>query len=387
MSLEIITKAIEEHGAAVDGLKKSVEEKSGQLERRLTEVEGVKKLLEDTLKKSARPGLTAAGIDGGETNIATKFADSEQFGSFAKGLPSTGRVPLDGVSIKALANAGRGVSGSTDYSVQPARADGLFNNPQRALTLLDVLPTLPVTVGTFEYMQIDGYTNNAAFQVQEGALKAETSFPTKIVQAQVSTIAHWIKASVQVLADAPALTQQIDNLLRYGLLAKLEAEVVSGAAGTGKIKGLIEHATDFTPVGTPTAADAIGQAVVNLNANGWVAGVIVLNPADWFAIASERASTGNGQYVLGSPRDPSPPSLWGVPVVTTPSLAAGTALVLDPSQVAVLDRVQPTMLASRDDGTNFTSNLVTILAEMRAGLAVFSPGAVLAVDIAPAPAG
>lgn len=381
MSLEIITKAIEEHATAVAGLQKSVEEKSANIEQRMAGFEGIKKQLEDTLKKSQRPGLSRASTDEVGTGIVAQFSESQQFGAMAKGLPSTGRVPMEGVSIKALTNTGRGVSGSTDYSIQPQRVDGLFNNPQRVLTLLDVLPSLPVSVGSFEYMQLNGYTNNAAFQTLEGDAKAETDLPTVVVQAQVSTIAHWIKASVQVLEDAPALTQQVDNLLNYGLLAKLEAEIVSGVAGTGKIKGLIEHATEFSVTGTPGAADAIGQAVVNLNANGWLAGVIVLNPVDWFAIASERAGTGDGQYILGSPRDPSPPSLWGVPVVTTPSLAAGSALVLDPFQVAILDRQQPAMMASRDTGANFTSNMVTILVEMRAGLAVFSPGAVLVVDI------
>ena len=106
-----------------------------------------------------------------------------------------------------------------------------------------------------------------------------------------------------------------------------------------------------------------------------------MNPVDWFIISSERDS--EGQYVLGSPRDPSPPALWNVPVVTTPSLAAGTVLVVDPAQVAVLDRQLPSLMASREDGTNFTTNMVTLLAEMRAGLAVFSAGAVLAVEITP----
>lgn len=377
MSMEIITKAIEEHGQAVVELKKSVDEKNASLEARINSI----------LKKQNRPGISAPAeeLDDGGDGIAAKFAGTEQFQALAKGLPSSGRVPMDGISIKALTNTGRGVAGSTDYSVQVQRAEGLYNNPQRALTLLNVLPSLPVTVAAFEYMQLNGYTNNAAFQTEEGLLKAETGLPTQVVQAQVATLAHWVKASVQVLADAPALTQQVDNLLRYGLLAKLEAEIVSGAGGTGKIKGLLEHATEFTPAGAGTPAEAIGQAVVNLNANGWAAGVIVLNPADWFGIASARDTS--GQYVLGSPRDPSPPSMWGVPVVTTPSLASGSALVLDPGQVAVLDRMQPVMLASREDGTNFTSNMVTILAEMRAGLAVFAPGAVLVVDIAPAPAG
>jgi hypothetical protein len=39
--------------------------------------------------------------------------------------------------------------------------------------------------------------------------------------------------------------------------------------------------------------------------------------------------------------------------------------------------------SSREDGSNFTTNMVTTLAELRAGLAVFSPGAVLSVDLTP----
>ena len=68
--------------------------------------------------------------------------------------------------------------------------------------------------------------------------------------------------------------------------------------------------------------------------------------------------------------------------MTTPSLAAGTVLVLDVQQVSILAREEVTVMASREDGTNFTTNLVTMLAEMRAGLAVFSAGAVLKVALA-----
>jgi hypothetical protein len=44
----------------------------------------------------------------------------------------------------------------------------------------------------------------------------------------------------------------------------------------------------------------------------------------------------------------------------------------------------PILQASRHDGNNFTQNMTTLLAELRAGLAVFSTGAVLSVDISPA---
>ena len=86
MSMEIITKAIEEHGEAVAGLKKSVEEKSAALEQRVSGLEGIKKLVEESLKKGQRPGLSPSGLETEATDLAAKFASSDQFGAFAKGL-------------------------------------------------------------------------------------------------------------------------------------------------------------------------------------------------------------------------------------------------------------------------------------------------------------
>ncbi|MES1924712.1 phage capsid family protein [Salinisphaera sp. T31B1] len=104
-----------------------------------------------------------------------------------------------------------------------------------------------------------------------------------------------------------------------------------------------------------------------------------MNPADWFTVTSERAT--DGQYILGTPRASMPASLWNRTVATTPSIPAGRVLVMDTSQTAVLDRQQPVLMASRLDGNNMTTNMITILAEMRAGLAVFSTGAVLSLDL------
>jgi hypothetical protein len=65
--------------------------------------------------------------------------------------------------------------------------------------------------------------------------------------------------------------------------------------------------------GTCCASPDIGPALTDLKAAGWNPNVIVMNPRDWFAIESERANDGDGKYVIGTPRDPAPPSLWGTP--------------------------------------------------------------------------
>lgn len=349
-------------------------------------IQGLKDRLQDLEQKSARRGAPSG--PGGEDAIvkmADAFTKSGQFEALKSGSPTTGRVTVENVAIKSLTNAGQGVAGSTSYSATAQRQPGLYNDPRRDLSLLDYLPSLPASSATFEYMQIKDYTNNATEQEEEGAQKAQTSIDAELETANIATVAHWTRASKQVLDDTPALGQQIGNLLNYGLLEKLESRLIAGPGGKGKIKGLIGYAVPHVVVGTLKPVDAIGQAVTAMKTSGWQARLIIMNPDDWFSISSERDA--DGQYVLGSPRDPAPPVLWGVPVITSGSMPAGTVLLLDTTQVAMLDREQPTLMLSREDGNNFTSNLVTLLAELRAGLAVFSTGAVRSVDISDASGG
>lgn len=392
-AIDLVSQAIEEHGKAVKEMRSDFEKEIHGVRQEIRYALGAGGSALTALRNGNREGFEE--MDGTVTDLRKKhaprdigrmvkaFTESEQFGHLAGGAPSTGRVALEGYSVKSITNAGQGVEGSTGFSVQPQRADGIFNDPRREMTLLSVLRTLPVQTGTFEYVKLGNYVNNAAFQIEEGEEKQETTVPTDVVETKVATIAHWCSASAQVLSDEPALEQQIGNLLGYGLLARLESEIIAGPGGQGRIKGLLELASEYTGPGVGEAADIIGEALTEMSANGWRPGVIVMNPTDWFSIISERAASGDGQYVLGSPRDPAPPSLWGVPVVTTPSIGADTALVIDPEQVALLDRQAPTLMMSREDKANFTSNLVTILAELRAGLAVFADGAVLKLDLNP----
>lgn len=414
MSNEIVLKALDEHGKAMEGFRSEIKSEIARTHDRINQVQRFAESNLGVGSGSAKSILLAAeGIPPGGyqnmntgdihdasgrvmkrhknnsegTNLLVKsFTESAQFQALAEGANSTGRVQMDGINIKALTNAGQGVAGSTGYEVQPQRAEGLYNDPRRRLTLLDVLPILPVTASSFEYVKLTNYVNTAAFQTEEGQQKAEANFEMVPETANIATVAHWTKASVQVLDDAPALGQRLMSLLEYGVLAKLESEIIGGAGGKGQISGLLTLGTVAPePLSVNGAlldeAERIGHAVNELQSNGWNPGLIIMNPRDWFLISSVKAS--DGQYILGSPRDPAPMSLWNVPVVVTPSLARNTAIVLDPSQVAILDRQLPTLAASREDGQNFTTNMVTILGELRAGLAVFAPGAVLLVDLAP----
>lgn len=310
-----------------------------------------------------------------------KFMDSEQLRAVLAGAPSTGRFEVK-ASLpqirKALLSFQGAQTTTNQYDVAPQRDLGLYNDPRRVLTLLDVLPTLRASSNAVEYIRLDStFAHAAALQAYESDAKAEQSVPTVPITAKIATIATWIRASRQVLTDAPQLERQVGDLITYGCLKKYEAQVV---AGSGDISGLWTAGTALTTTGAQ--ADRLSSAIAQMQANGWNPGLIVLHPTDWHEIRTERGTSNDG-YVASGWNQPAAPSMWGLPVVVTPSLTANNALVIDPSQVALLDRESPQIMVSREDATNLTSNMVTILAELRAGLAIFSPGGVGKVTLSP----
>src|SRR5882672_203209 len=76
-----------------------------------------------------------------------------------------------------------------------------------------------------------------------------------------------------------------------------------------------------------TAADTLALAKAQvLTASGFAADGYVLNASDWEHLRLMKTTT--GEYFAGVPfGPPTPPMLWSLPVVPTPRLAAGTALV------------------------------------------------------------
>lgn len=369
MSLELLTKSIDDHGKAVADLARKHDETK----------EIAEKALESVQNMEMKGVKLRGGFGGSKTDAIGVFVKSQGMADIRNGAKDTGRVELPSLSIKTLVNAGRGQTGDSQYQGVTERAAGVFNDPRQSLQLLDALRSIPVSGGTYEFTQLKSFTNNADYQVLEGTLKAESNMELQQAVANVDTIAHWTRASVQVLDDEPSLQTYIGNLLGYGLLAKLEDAVINGQGGTGKILGLVKQALAFTPTASDSPVDRIGAAAAEMKAAGWRPSMVIMNPLDWFDV--DKSKNANGEYLLGGPQSPAPASLWRNGVIETPSMARGQALLLDAAQVAILDRMRPVLIASRFDRDNLVTNLVTLLSELRAGLAVFAPAAVRLVPL------
>ncbi|WP_018262367.1 phage major capsid protein [Methylobacterium sp. WSM2598] len=364
--LDAVIRAIEDNNRAVDARLKSVEQLTSG-------VAGISDQLTELEQKMARPrglGTTAAPLSWGE-----EFTASPELKAFAQETSRPGRLRLEmKTTITSATNSGGRLT-------TPTR-DDVVTLPKRPLVVRDLLPVIPVSSGSVEYPKQTTRTNNAAIQAAEGDAKAESAYAFDIATTPIRTIAHWVPASRQILEDAPQLAGIIDSELRYGLAVREDAQLLSGDGTGSNILGLIPQATAYSAPFTmtaPTMLDQVALAVLQCSLADFPPDGIVMHPSDWMRICLIKDA--GGLYLIGAPGSNTPKTLWGLPVVTTTSIAADKFLVGAFQQAATLyDRWAPRVEVSTEHADFFTRNLVAVLAEERIGLAVKRPAALVYGD-------
>lgn len=338
---------------------------------------------EQFIVKLETGGGFAGSISGADHSpVAAQFTqaltESTAFQSLSDWNVGTCRAKVGASLRAALTNEQGGSSGSAYIPSQPERG-GIVSPALRPLRLLEALPSRPTDKDAVEFVQLNS-TGDADEQILEGDEKAEIDFEGELVRAEIVTIAGHTTASRQVLSDHVALQQAIDQVIRHKLLARLEHQLINGQGGQGKILGLIAQATAFLPTIGTTPADIIGESLTRQADAGYLPGLVVMNPLDWYRIQITK-TTDDDEYIFGSPTMPVPPSLWNTAVVRTPAMPEGQALTIDSMHVSVLDREQPSVMLSNSHKDYFTRNLVAILGELRAGLEVRDGFAVYRMDL------
>lgn len=331
------------------------------------------RLLDIEQKQARRADLAASG---GQT-VGEMFASSDTFKKLAEDRKGTARMAFKDLGLNAavtnVTSSTTGTGGAGD-GIRPDRIAGIITPPNRTMTVRNLLMPGRTGSNSIEFVQETGFQNMAA-PVAEGASKPQSDLALDLVTTNVRTLAHWIKASNQVLADIPLLQSYIDGRLRYGLQYVEEQQLLAGD-GTGQnLLGLIPQATAYNTGLTGVddqQIDLIRKAMLQVRIAEYRASGVVLNPIDWANI--ETLKDGNGRYIFGDPNGLRPPSIWGLPVVDTNALPQGHFLVGAFNMAAqVFDREDANVQVSTEDADNFTKNMVTIRAEERLALAVFRP--------------
>jgi HK97 family phage major capsid protein len=295
---------------------------------------------------------------------------------FKAWLGETGSTPSGKIRVEiknAVTELGSG-EGAAGEIIIPQRIPGWVTPPNRILTIRDLLPAGRTTSNAVDFVQETGFTNSAA-PVAEGAQKPESSLEFTLRTAPVRTIAHWLQASKQVLEDIPQLESYINTRLTYGLKLVEEEQLLAGD-GTGQnLLGLIPQATPYdrtrSKVGD-TRIDIVRRAMTQLRLSQYQPDAVVLHPTDWEDIELTKNSLGS--YIWANPRGLLGPTLWGLPVVESTSLAPGEFLVGAFKIAAqIWDRDDVQVDISTEDRDNFIKNMVTIRVEERLALVVYRP--------------
>ena len=344
-------------------------------------------------------------------SIGQMFIESPEFKTLNGGrngvnmvAPWQAALSLTSYNVKDVYSA---LPSGTPSSFGTIQRDAMVLPPTRTKRVRDLFPTRTTTSAVIEYFRQIGFTSvanaptNSASSVAERnagdtafGLKPQSSFSFVGEQAAVRTLAHWEAAHRNVLADEPQLRSIIDNELMYGLRLLEDNQILNGNGSGENLRGVLQTAgiQDYSwsegatlPV-KDTKADALRRAATLSYLAYYEPSGIVMHPNDWEDI--ELTKDSNGQYLIAvSVAMGGEPRVWRMPIVDTPAIAEGTALVGAFGTGAQLyDREQASIRISEQHSDFFVRNAVVILAEQRLALAVKRPEAFVKVTFDNAPA-
>ena len=378
--LESGLKALSEKQVA---LEKSMEQYHGQLDEK-SKVDGevrseVKTLAEEFAKINAEVNAIGQKMTEGfkaqedreVVSAGGEFIKTEQFKQF---LGANSRNAVIRVEVKNTV-----LSDST--TVFPTQRPGVIQGDFAPLTIRQVLPSIAVSSNMVEALREASWTNDAAF-VSQGAAKPESDITFEQYNVPVQTVAHWIKVSNQLLADAPAIASYIDTRARDGLAQRVDAQLLNGNGTAPNLSGLTDtgNFTAYTAVAGDLLVDAINRAKYQLWAIGRAPDTVVVNPADWGVMERTREGAGTGMYLYGLPGTFGNANPFGVRIVLSNNMAAGKFLIGQLNGSALVYNRSGAVVEMGYVNDDFTKNLVTIRVEERLGLGVDRPTGLLYGD-------
>ena len=360
--------ALDAHGAAIETAIKKFEGQIGEQGRAQADVSAEVKALaqkfEDAVTEITQKSEAATKSDILDLTAGAEFIKSGAF----KALQDGGQKARIEVKNTVL---------STGATAFPMQRPGTIAGNFLPLTVRQLIPTIAVTGNAVNSLRELSWVNSAA-EVSQGASKNESDITFENYDVNIRTVAHWIKVSNQLLADAPAIAAYIDTRLRDGLAQRVEMQIIKGDGTSPNLSGLTKSGnyTAFTATSGDNLIDSINKAKYQMWATGNLPDTVIVNPADWGAMERAREGAGTGQYLAGAPGTESFMSPFGVRVVLSNHVTAGNFIIAALNTSTTIFQRQGAVIEMGYVNEDFTKNLVTIRAEERLGLAVDRPAGV-----------
>lgn len=258
----------------------------------------------------------------------------------------------------------------------PQRLDVIAAAPRLPFGVRQLIPQGRTSAGAVEYIEETTFTNSAAVVAEQAPKpKSDKTFVGRT--SVVRTIAHYFKMSKQTFDDLPFLATQVENNGIYGVQIVEDNQLLNGSGAPPNLQGFntVATAAPVSGAADATLVDAVGVAVFDLAAKGYIADGSVLNPADWGLVAMMKNAQGN--YIFANPMEyTSGGRLWGTKMVLSANQAAGTFLAgAFQGNSQLLDREDVNVQVATQNEDDFIHNMVTILVEERLALVIYQPKA------------
>lgn len=293
------------------------------------------------------------------------------------------------ISTKAdTINKSPAANSITRNTITPAYQAGMVTMPDQPLQIEQLIPHIPVSVDAIEYTK-EGSVTDGSKIVAEGEKLGETTVTNPTLHtANCVNIGAYTVVTHQLLTNESALAAFIETKMQYKLKLNIENQLVNGNGTSTQLGGLL-HEGNFTdkttavqgklPKSGATLLDFALLLKTEFEKQYIVPERLLLNPDDWTQLALLKDAYGH--YILGGPQLLATKNLWGLPVMTTPFVAAGKYILGNFTLGATIyDREALDFRISDSDGENFKSMLYTFRVNRRLGFAVENPLAIFAGD-------
>jgi HK97 family phage major capsid protein len=338
--------------------------------------------VETELKRFQAEGDSPEFKTAGDIFVTSEIFDGLKSAGRGTGMPLT----IDTKDITSLPT-------SAGALIRPDRDPEVYRNPNRPTRIRDLIPSIPTSSGSVEFMRQSAFTNNAAPQGTvagqgggEFVAKAQSNLTWELVVESIKTVAHWVPASRQALSDAPQLKSLIDIDLEYGLDLESDVQLLLGDGSNQNMTGLLvdadvsnvgEIANGTAPADVPAAMiDHIRAAVTECQTNEYYnTNGVVLNPVDWEILETAKATDGH-YLMISMPGPGAEERIWRMPVIITNAMPADNFILGDWMMGAkIYDREQKEIRVSESHADYFVKNGVAILAEERYSMVIPRPKA------------
>lgn len=304
-----------------------------------------------------------------QKSLGQQFVEHPNFANVHGAARKNVQVDLPNYEFKTTMTTAAG------WSVNNPRTQVLIPLAMRRPVVADLIPQDTTTLTSIKYMEETTFTNNAA-PVAENAAKPESALAFTERTALVQKIATWIPVTEEQLDDVPQARAVIENRLMTMLALAEEVQLLTGSGTPPALNGFLTAVTQSQAKGADPTPTAVYKAFTKVRFTGFAEpSGIVMHPNDWEAIAT--LQDGNGNYVWGRPFEAGPIArLWGVPVIVTPAETENTILLGDFQTYSHISRKMGVTIRTSDShASNFTLNVLVILAEERLSLEIYRASA------------